>query len=98
MKQNLTKKPVISRCFSITGMTGITGLIFSIRERFLRSWVNNLMVFKKVVLVLKNWFWSCNLVVLLQHRFGITTLCLRFPSLRRLTRFCSNQRFLQQKI
>jgi len=23
-----------------------TGLIFSVRERFLRSWINNLMVFK----------------------------------------------------
>jgi len=46
------------------------------------SWVNNLMVFKKVVLVLKEWSWSwpdqclsrknrwswsCNLVVLLHH-------------------------------
>jgi len=29
------------------GKTGITGLIFSVRERFLRSWFNNWMVFKK---------------------------------------------------
>jgi len=26
---------------------------FSVRERFLRFWINNLMVFKKAVLVLK---------------------------------------------
>jgi len=45
MKQNLTRKPVIIRVFSVTGIIpawlgkiGITGLIFSVRERFLRSW------------------------------------------------------------
>jgi len=47
MKQNLTRKPVISRFFSVTGITGITGLIFSVRESFLRSWVNNLTVLKR---------------------------------------------------
>jgi len=33
------------------GKNGITGLIFSVSERFLRSWVNNLMVLKKAVLL-----------------------------------------------
>jgi len=53
MKQNLTRKPVISKVFSVTGIipawlgkTGITGLIFSRGECFLRYWVNNLMIFK----------------------------------------------------
>jgi len=44
----------------MTGQTGITGLIFSVRERFFRSWVNNLIVFKKAVLVLKKQSRSCN--------------------------------------
>jgi len=34
------------------GKTGITGLIFSLKENFMRSLVNNLMVFKKAVLAL----------------------------------------------
>jgi len=43
MKQNLTKNPVISRFFSVTG---ITGLIF-LRECFLSLGLIILMVFKK---------------------------------------------------
>jgi len=47
MKQNLTRKPVISRVFfDFWHNTSITGQIFSVRERFLRSLFNNL-VFKK---------------------------------------------------
>jgi len=50
MSQNLTSRFFFSD-------TGMTGLIFSVRESFLRSWVNNLMVFKKAVLVLLH-HWS----------------------------------------
>jgi len=64
MKQNLTRKPVISRVFfGYRHNTGMTGQIrhnwpdFFCRERFLRSWINNLMVFKKARLVLKKWSW-----------------------------------------
>jgi len=35
-----------------TGITGITGLIFFCKETFFEVLVNNLMVFKKVVLIL----------------------------------------------
>jgi len=45
MKQNLTRKPVIIRAFLVTGIIpawlgkiGTTDLIFSVKERFLRSW------------------------------------------------------------
>jgi len=54
------RKPEISRFFSVIGIilaclgkTSITGLIFLYGNVFFRSWVNNLMVFKKAVLVLK---------------------------------------------
>jgi len=54
MKQNLTKKPVISSIFSVTrhniGMTDL--IVFFLRECLLRSWVINLLIFKKSVLVL----------------------------------------------
>jgi len=49
-------------------VTGISGQVFSVRERFLRSWFNNLMALKK-----RSWSWKnrrswyCNLVVLLHH-------------------------------
>jgi len=52
MKQNLTKKPVISRLFWVTGIIP-TGQNrhnwpdFFCKGTFLRSWVNNLMVFEK---------------------------------------------------
>jgi len=63
MKQNLTRKPVISRFLGFRHNTDMTGQnwhnFFSVRERFMRSWAINLMIFKyiglgleKVVLVL----------------------------------------------
>jgi len=42
----------------MTGQNRHNWLDFSVRERFLKSWVINLMVFKKAVLVLKKWSWS----------------------------------------
>jgi len=60
MKQNLTKKTGNNQFFLVTGIipawlgkSGLIGLIFSVRRRFLRSWVNNLMVFKKSCLGLE---------------------------------------------
>jgi len=53
----------------MTGQNRYNWPDFSVRKRFLRSWVHNLMVFKKRGLVLKKWswswknrwFWSCNI-------------------------------------
>jgi len=68
MKQNLTRKPVISRFFSVTGQNRYNWLDFFLKGNvFWRSWFNNLMVFEKAVLILKKWSWSCNFMILLHH-------------------------------
>jgi len=56
MKQNLTRKPVISRVFSVTGITSKNRHNwpdFFYQGTSLRFCIHKLMVFKKAVLVLK---------------------------------------------